>query len=604
MRVRPLPTLLLALLLAAFASPAAAQGNGEEVVVRIGLHAAENNLNPFIVPQAQPISHDLTMLVYDTLFWSQSRLDPDPWLATGAEASDDFRTWTVTLRDDVLWHDGEAFTADDVAFTFQYFSDVGGPGRYGRHVYQHPVFESATVIDDTTVQLSFVDPVATFKLLPGGDLPILPRHIWEGVDDPRADATSLPIGTGPYKMVDYQPDSSYRFEANQAYFLGTPLVDTLVMSVIPDDGAAFTALEAGELDFVARNVPVALTEQIERNDELDIVGGNRNQTVYLMFDMTKPGLDDRQVRRSVSLALDSDALLNTVEGGMGRLGTDTWTHPSSPWTRDPEAAHLSDLVAANQLLDAAGYSPGGDGVRLSPDGQPLSFTLGVNASLPNHLWAADLVTEQLNALGVAIAIEPLDMSAITAARGADAAGSPPVDMLIDELESHAQDDPDHLYFLFHSTGGGVGDVFGNYANPDFDGVVESTLGQPETVRRPLIHQAQEILAEDIPVVVLYYPAGRTAYRPEVYDGWWSDEGHGVFTKRAFLADYADVGDDSDVRDQVDSALEPIVIPSEDANADDGASRAIVGITIAAVGAAAAVGIGLLRRRGNDEELVD
>ncbi|MCP5035538.1 MAG: ABC transporter substrate-binding protein [Actinomycetia bacterium] len=604
MRVRPLPTLLLALLLAAFASPAAAQGNGEEVVVRIGLHAAENNLNPFIVPQAQPISHDLTMLVYDTLFWSQSRLDPDPWLATGAEASDDFRTWTVTLRDDVLWHDGEAFTADDVAFTFQYFSDVGGPGRYGRHVYQHPVFESATVIDDTTVQLSFVDPVATFKLLPGGDLPILPRHIWEGVDDPRADATSLPIGTGPYKMVDYQPDSSYRFEANQAYFLGTPLVDTLVMSVIPDDGAAFAALEAGELDFVARNVPVALTEQIERNDELDIVGGNRNQTVYLMFDMTKPGLDDRQVRRSVSLALDSDALLNTVEGGMGRLGTDTWTHPSSPWTRDPEAAHLSDLVAANQLLDAAGYSPGGDGVRLSPEGQPLSFTLGVNASLPNHLWAADLVTEQLNALGVAIAIEPLDMSAITAARGADAAGSPPVDMLIDELESHAQDDPDHLYFLFHSTGGGVGDVFGNYANPDFDGVVESTLGQPETVRRPLIHQAQEILAEDIPVVVLYYPAGRTAYRPEIYDGWWSDEGHGVFTKRAFLADYADVGDDSDVRDQVDSALEPIVIPSEDANADDGASRAIVGITIAAVGAAAAVGIGLLRRRGNDEELVD
>ncbi|MCP4227140.1 MAG: ABC transporter substrate-binding protein [Actinomycetia bacterium] len=604
MPIRPLPTLLLALLLAAFASPAAAQGNGDGVVVRIGLHAAENNLNPFIVPQAQPISHDLTMLVYDTLFWSQSRLDPDPWLATGAEASDDFRTWTVTLRDDVLWHDGEAFTADDVAFTFQYFSDVGGPGRYGRHVYQHPVFESATVIDDTTVQLSFVDPVATFKLLPGGDLPILPRHIWEGVDDPRADATSLPIGTGPYKMVDYQPDSSYRFEANQAYFLGTPLVDTLVMSVIPDDGAAFAALEAGELDFVARNVPVALTEQIERNDELDIVGGNRNQTVYLMFDMTKPGLDDRQVRRSVSLALDSDALLNTVEGGMGRLGTDTWTHPSSPWTRDPEAAHLSDLVAANQLLDAAGYSPGGDGVRLSPDGQPLSFALGVNASLPNHLWAADLVAEQLNALGVTIAIEPLDMSAITAARGADAAGSPPIDMLIDELESHAQDDPDHLYFLFHSTGGGVGDVFGNYANPDFDGVVESTLGQPETVRRPLIHQAQEILAEDIPVVVLYYPAGRTAYRPEVYDGWWSDEGHGVFTKRAFLADYADVGDDSDVRDQVDSALEPIVIPSEDANADDGASRAIVGITIAAVGAAAAVGIGLLRRRGNDEELVD
>lgn len=607
MRLRPLPTLLLALILAAFTSPVAAQDNSDEVVVRVGLHASEKNFNPFIVPQAQPVTHDLTMLVYDTLFWSQSRLDPEPWLATGAEPSEDFRTWTITLRSDVRWHDGEAFTADDVAFTFQYFSDVGGPGRYGRHVYQHPVFESATVIDDTTVQLSFAEPVATFKLLPGGDLPILPQHIWEGIDDPRADDTSLPVGTGPYRMVDYQPNSSYRLEANEAYFLGAPLVDTLIMSVIPDVGTAFAALEAGELDLVARNVPVALTDQIERNNELDIIGGNRNQTVYLMFDMDRPGLDDRQVRKAVSLALDVDAMLNTIEGGMGRLGTDTWTSPNSPWTRDPEAAHLSDLIAANQLLDAAGYSAGSDGTRLSPGGQPLSFTLGVNGSMPNHVLAAELVNEQLTALGVAISIEPLDLSAVTAARGANADGSPPVDMLIDERESHAHDDPDHLYFLFHSAGGGVGDVFGNYANPEFDAVVEDALGEAEAVRRPLIHTAQDILAEDIPVVALYYPAGRTAYRPDAYDGWWSDEGHGVFTKRAFLPGYADVGNDADGRDQVDSALEPIVIPSEGLNNDEGGgSNTIVGIAIALVGATAAVavGFGILRRRDNDEALVD
>ena len=120
------------------------------------------------------------MLVYDTLFWSQSRLDPEPWLATGAEPTDDYRTWTVSLRDGVAWHDGEPFGADDVAFTFRYFADDGGPGRYGHHVYDHPVFESATVIDDLTVELTFAELVATFTLLPGGDLPILPRHIWEG----------------------------------------------------------------------------------------------------------------------------------------------------------------------------------------------------------------------------------------------------------------------------------------------------------------------------------------------------------------------------------------------------------------------------------------
>ena len=406
-------------------------------------------------------------------------------------------------------------------------------------------------------------------------------------------------------MVDYQPDVSYRLEANEAYFLGAPVVDTLIMSVIPDEGAAFAALEAGELDFVARNVPVALTEQIERNDELDIIGGNRNQTVFLVFNMDRPGLDDRRVRKAVSLALDVDVMLNAIEGGMGRLGTDTWTHPNSPWTRDPQGAHLSDLIAANQLLDAAGYSAGGDGTRLSPDGQPLSFTLGVNASIPNHLRAAELIAEQLNALGVAIDVEPLDLSAVTAARGADADGALPVDMLIDEVESHAHDDPDHLYFLFHSASSGIGDVFGNYANPEFDAVVEDALGEPEAVRRPLIHRAQDILAEDIPVIALYYPAGRIAYRPDTYDGWWSDEGHGVFTKRSLLADYADVGNEADVRDQVDSALEPIMIPSEDPNSDGGGdSRAIVGVAIASIGAAAAVGFGFLRRRGNGGAVLD
>ena len=72
-----------------------------------------------------------------------------------------------------------------MAFTFRYFADDGGPGRYGHHVYDHPVFESAAVIDDLTVELTFAEQVATSTFLPAGDLPILPRHVWEGIEDPR-----------------------------------------------------------------------------------------------------------------------------------------------------------------------------------------------------------------------------------------------------------------------------------------------------------------------------------------------------------------------------------------------------------------------------------
>ena len=192
----------------------------EPVSLTIGLHAAEKNFNPVVRPMAQPLTHDLTSLVYDTLFWSQASVTPEPFLATEAVSSDDARTWTVSLREGVTWHDGEAFTADDVAFTFQWHTDLGGVSRYGHHVTDHPTFVSAEVIDDLTVVLNFEDPIPTFMFLPGGDTPILPEHIWSQIDEPLTHATELAVGTGPFKMVEYVPDTSYRLVANEDYFPG------------------------------------------------------------------------------------------------------------------------------------------------------------------------------------------------------------------------------------------------------------------------------------------------------------------------------------------------------------------------------------------------
>ncbi len=594
-RAATVPALLTALLLSVASATASAATTSTDVgspLVRVAIHAGEKNLNPFVEPQAQPLTHDLTMLVYDTLFWSQSRLDPEPWLATGAEPSDDFRTWTVTLRDGVNWHDGQPFTAADVAFTFEYFAADGGPGRYGRHVFQHPVFESATVIDDATVTLTFVGPIPSFEMLPGGDLPILPKHIWEGVADPRADVTSIPVGTGPYRMVDYQADASYRLEANQDYFLGPPLVDALELQVIPDDEAAYAALEAGQVDVVARNVPADLTERLERNEELEIVGGTRNQSVYLAFNQRTPALANQQVRQGLSLALDAHEILDIVEGGAGRLGTDTWTHPNSPYTRDATGAHLSDQLAAEQLLEAAGYPASADGNRVGPDGQPLSLRLGVSGALPSHVHAAEMVAEQLALVGVGTTIEQLDEPTLVAARLGDTTNAPPLDLLVGELESHAHDDPDHLFFLFHSSAGGLGNTFAGYDNPAFDALVEQTLAIPAEAdeRLDLIHQAQDILAQDLPMIVLYYPAGRTAYRPATYDGWTSDEGHGVFNKRSLLSGYADVGNDAHLGPRPE--VEPFLVP-----ADDGTNWvAVIGIGVAVVAAGGAGVLALSDRR--------
>ena len=398
-------------------------------------------------------------------------------------------------------------------------------------------------------------------------------------------------------MVDLRADGSARLEANGDYFLGTPLVGGFELTVMPDDDTAYGALADDDIDVVAWNVPPAKTDEIERNEELDIIGGTRNQAVYLMFDTSGPVLADLRVRQGLALALDVDVMLDDIAGGQGRLGTDTWTHPNSPWTRNATGAHLSDQLAGAQLLDAAGYPTGDDGARSGADGEPLVLTLGVSGAAPSHMQAAEAVAAQLGEVGVTVAIEQLDPAVVAAVEVGDTAAVPAVDMLVGELESHAHDDPDHLYFLFGSEGGGLGAAFARYTNPAFDALVVDALDEPTEAqtRLDLIHQAQDLLAADLPAIVLYYPAGLIAYRPGAYDGWTSDDGHGVLTKRSFLEPWADLGIDAhaDQRPGVSGAGGP----SAGGGRDFG-WLPFAGLSVAAVALVGAFGLSM-RTRGRE-----
>jgi peptide/nickel transport system substrate-binding protein len=576
--------LAAALVVTVLGAPAAAQDEERASSVRIALRADEGDLNPFLLPNDVAIAHDLRMLVYDTLFWSQSQVTPDEWLATGAEPSADFRTWTVSLRDGIQWHDGEPFTADDVAFTFRYFVEVGGPGRYGHHVYQHPTFESAVVVDDLTVELTFTSPIATFPQLPGGDLPILPEHIWSSISDPRSEPSSLPIGTGPYRLVDHQPGSSYRLEANPSYFAGSPLVDELELSVFPDDDAAYAALQAGDIDMVARSTPVAWLDELAEHEDIETLVGGRQQSVHLQFNLGEGLLRDAEIRRALALAIGVDLVLDAVEQGAGRLGTDTWTHPNSIWTRDPLGSHLSDEAAAGQLLESAGFTRAGDGSLTSPDGQPATFTLGIDETRPRHRLAAESVAEQLATIGVGVAIEPLPPSALPPFTGGTGT-LPPTDMVIGELDTHQHDDPDHFFFLFHSLSAAT-DLFGGYTNPELDAAIERLMFEPQEsdVRTEALNTAQDVLAVDLPMFVLYYPAWRMAFRPDAYDGWYADETNGFLTKRSLLSTSADQG-------QGERAAPPPSVPAFTAEQSSGfPMAAAVALGVAGVAGLGAIGL--------------
>jgi len=597
------------LLASALSTVGPASGQAAPRTVKVAIKGNENNITPFTVGfAANPATNDIQHLVYDSLFWSQAKADPEPWLAEKAESSDGGKVWTVTLRDGVTWQDGQPFSADDVAFSYDYYKkQEGASGRYAHHVSDTPAFDHSEVVDPKTIKLFFSVAAPQFKIMPGADLPIIARHIFSSIADPAKATTNLPIGTGPFRLVQIVPDQRYVLEANQRYFKGKPKIDRLEMAIIKDPGSAFTALRTGDVDMVERNVPGELVDQLKATSGIGIAEGTRFESIQLYFNARKKPLDDPKLRKAMSMAMDLDEVVKTVLLGRARPGRDTYLHPDSPWAVKG-AGHQLDVSAANKQLDDAGYSAkDADGVRRTPDGKRLEFGVLVNSFEPLELRATQLIATQLKAIGVRYNVESLDPATLRSRRSpAPGQAIPPYDAYVSNIESHAHVDPDALYYFFHSPGKGpngremgFGGSITGYTNPEYDKVVEQARSADADQRRMLLSDAQGILARDVPLQVLWYPDGIWAYRQAAYDGWVNDRGQGIFTKRSFLPGYDSIalnkaGDGNGGTGSGTGA-------SASKAKDDGTSATPFVIAGVAVLALLVVGFGLARRRRGSED---
>lgn len=374
-------------------------------------------------------------------------------------------------------------------------------------------------------------------------------------------------------------------QANEAYFKGRPTVDELDLPIVKDPAAAFAALRTGEVDFVARNVPPELGEEFASSPDLKVEKGTKFESTQLYFNARKPPLADPRLRKALSLAIDSQALVDTVILGRGRPGVDSFIHPDSPWAL-PGAVHEHDPSAAARLLDSAGYSArDADGVRKAPDGSRLEFRVLVSSFEPQDIRAVQLIAQQVAPVGVRLVPEVLDPATLRERRRAPQGQAPTYDAYVSTLEAHAHVDPDGLYYFFHSPGPkGFGATITGYGNPSFDAIVEQASVTGPAERKPLLEEAQRILASEAPVVVFWYRDGEYVHRPAAYDGWTADFGHGTFTKRSFLADYASQAGRGDAP-----------VPS----ADTGTGTAWLWV-VAAVAVIAVLAAFALRRRRADE----
>jgi peptide/nickel transport system substrate-binding protein len=379
----------------------------------VGISSDPGHLNPAITTSGG--THTASEIIYNGLLSLDDDLNPVPELAESWEITEDGAVYTFTLRDDVVWHDGEPFTAADVKWTFEnalleYHSRT--------RASMSDALESIEAPDDTTVVFTFSFPYAPLLLqLDVTEAPILPEHIYEGTDPEANEEANLnPIGTGPFRFVSYTPESEIRLERNPDYFVeGSPSFDELVMRVIPDPSSQVIALEAGEVDWLwgvsGPDLPRLAADERFSTLETARNPGGANCIMTVSYNLDEPIFQAVEVRRAIAHALDREAFLERVLFGEGAVA-------QAPISSGIPFAHAEgldlpayDVAEAQRLLDEAGWVREGDGTRTAQgvegveDGTPLAFDF---THFPTFAQYGELYRAQLREVGIDVELRALE----------------------------------------------------------------------------------------------------------------------------------------------------------------------------------------------------
>lgn len=485
----------------------APEGDRPVAVVRIPFPQEDGSLTPYTFE----VGYSLVTLVYDTLYWRDRDGVAQPWLAQSAEVSPDGRRVTIRLAEGATWHDGRPVTSADVAFTFRFVGDQVHP----RFTPQVQAILRVDTPDPRTAVVTLRQPAPGFLDQPLADVPILPAHIWSTLPAEAVAPPGLPVGSGPYRLVEHQDGQSYRFEANPGYFRGAPAVTTVEVPIMNDADALFTALEQRRVDMI----PVALTEQLSgRLSGLgtEVVTGSTYLGTVLLLNVRQSPFDRPEVRRAIARAISLDRVVRVI--GNAVAADRGYVHPESRWAPS-DTLHVHDEAAAEAELAQFGLPP----IEiLVPDNDPLKQDAG------------DQVAVALRRAGLTASFREVPRSELTAALGLDGS-TPSFTAAIGASPALASYDPDFLTHLFGPRSTSMGLNPTGYSSSEFDALAAriATTPDPEA-RRAAVVEALKVLARDAPAIPLLYQTGAFAFRPTVYDSWVYVKGAGIFDKRSFV----------------------------------------------------------------------
>lgn len=479
--------------------------------------------NPFI-STGSGMSLGYDRMIYEPLALVNpvGKNETTPWLADKVEWNDDYTQLTVHPRDGVKWNDGQAFTADDIVFTFEMIKKTPALDLAGLKL-------SDIKKDGDNVVMTFSEP----KFVKQGDVlqtTIVPEHQWKDISDPSKDPVKDAIGTGPF-TVDTFSSQGVVLKARSDYWGGTVPVAQLKYLEYNDNTGLLRALQTKEVDWAQIFITDFQTNYVDKDPQHNVFwGANILSPDMILVNTTKAPFDNVAFRKAVNMVVDRKAHAEQARSNAGPELTNVTgiPQPTGDQYIAPDYKNTDfkiDVAGAKKVLSDAGYTWNGSGALIDPSGNPVSFTLQDPQGWNDYVTGIQLVATQVkNTLGADAKVATPDANTWfgnIAAGNFDAAlhwtgsGSNPW---------HIYDDVMNGAYLEQAADGNVSDNFGRYNNPEATKLLQQyASASDDATRTQALDAIQKIFVDDVPAIAIGTHPTLAQYNTRTFVGWPSED---------------------------------------------------------------------------------
>lgn len=490
-----------------------------------------DTFNPFTTYTV--VSTMSTLDVYDYLIRYNSTFSPTvPDLAYKWYVYPNQSAAVFYLVNNATWSDGVPVTAQDVVYSYQVANNSAS--RLEPNV---AVITSVQAIGNYTVVFHF-RPTALFLINTAAQVPIVPKHVWQKYVPNPSNSTQLSnyqdyplVGSGPFTVTNYVQGQYIELTANQKYFYTSrvPHVQHIIVQFFKDTNSMVSALEAGQIDAAAPTLlPVQAQELIKSYPNIKVVAMPGEEFWYIAVNVYpaghgNPTLKDVNVRRALAYAMNTTELAQVIwqgyatpAGGLLPIGNAYYDPNLKPYP--------FNITLANQILTQAGYKMGSNGVRVSPNGTPLSYTLYVVSNAPEEVQAANIIANWWKEIGVQANVQAVDSGTLASIIW------PNFTQDFDLWDWFTSPALPTLLSVFLSNQTETGTSDSGYQNKSYDALYGKMMTATSIAQvKQYAWELQSVLYNELPYINLYYVDSIEAYNSQLFTNVFTNMTGGAFS---------------------------------------------------------------------------